>query len=176
MLQLRQKYSKHRILFSKAKYFDAFRNVTVNPGFGQTFGYVWGDFGVFDSRVPFAWRRSPGYWGLFSAAAGCAHCRQNIVNEVVLDEGEMIMSHVPVTDRREVGEPTPAPAAAKIRSPNGGEQCGSRFVAANVDDYIEQRVQHDSVDFNALDGSISLACDHVRFFAIGLEEETPIVA
>lgn len=58
------------------------------------------------------------------------------------------MPSVPVTDRREVGEPAHVRAAAKFRSATGGEKHDNRFVAAYVDDYIEQRVQHDIVDFH----------------------------
>ena len=49
-------------------------------------------------------------------------------------------------------------------------------MAAELDDYIQIRVQHGSEDRPALDSTDSPASDHLRLLGPGLEGETSILA
>lgn len=113
-VQLRQKCQKHRIVLSQADVFETIHNVRVNPEFAQILlsqadvfeavRNVWseprvrimfrarvGRFVVVDLRLTFGWRRSPGYCGACSVAAEHAHCKTNIADAIVLEEGRRRM-------------------------------------------------------------------------------------
>ena len=119
--------------------------------------------------------RSPGFWGVMSAAAEHAHCNTTITTAQLLDEGIDMMAHVKIVDRWEEGKPTTVSDDAKIRAHRGGGMFEPFFATVYVDVSLLMRVQHSDHDTTALTASASLASDHVRLFGPGETGATPIL-
>ena len=144
----------------------------------QKICYMVDDVLVADFRPTFGWAGSPGHWGVMSEAA--AHSYRNITVESaeILFEGKTMMSHVKITELREIGRPSEVPPSVRVKNkdvPRGGPH-EPFFATVYVDDFIMARVQADPTDQSALVASASLASDHVRLFGPGEAGATLILA
>ena len=98
---------------------DAFRNVRVGSIKTQSFCYTVGYLVVIDFRLTFERSRSPGLWGVTSAAVEHVHCNTTLNSTQLLDEGKEVIAHVNVVDLREEGKPEQIPPDAKRRVHSG---------------------------------------------------------
>ena len=111
---LRVKYPDKRLLIPNADVSDAFRNVRMAPDQAQTLCIVLGDVLVADVRLTLGWAGSPGFWGFKSSVAEHGRCETLLTDAVVLLEGAAMMSHVRITQTREVGKSTQVPREAGV--------------------------------------------------------------
>ena len=113
-----------------------------------------------------------------SEAAAHSHRNTTVESAEILPEGKVIMSHVKITEPREIGRPRQVPPCVRVKNKDvarGGPH-EPFFVTVYVDDFIMAREQADLTDQPALVASASLASDHIRLFGPGEADATPLLA
>ena len=79
---------------------DAFWKMRVDPNKAHNVGCTVGDLVVVGFRLMFRWSRSPGFWGVMSAAVAHAHCNATTDSAQLLEERKQTMAHVKAMGRR----------------------------------------------------------------------------
>ena len=142
ILYLRRRFEpRASIVFSKMDVTEAFRQVSVQWAGAPVFGYAFRELVVADRRLQFGWRRSPGFFCLFSAALEHAHRHTTYDDAVVMEQGRTATEHVSVTPPRANDRPAPLPPGCRV--PRGREGGGEDplFVLYYVDDGVLVEVQ-----------------------------------
>ena len=96
---------------------------------------------VADRRLQFGWRRSPGFFCLFSAALEHDHRHTSYDDAVVMEEGRTATEHVSVTPPKAPERPDSLPPGCWVPRGRGGGRRSSFFVLYYVDDGILVEVQ-----------------------------------
>ena len=167
LVTLRKKLSENRILMSKVDLSDAFRNVRVDLDKAHNFCYTVRELVEIDFCLTFGWSRSPGFWGVMSAAAAHVHCNTTIDTAQLLGEGKNMMAHVRWWSVGKTESQHRYRRTQKSELTVGGGEFDPFFTAEYVDGYLQVRIQHSDDDATASIASASLGSNHVRLFGPG---------
>ena len=168
ILYMRRRFGpRARIVLSKIDVTEEFRQVSVQWAGAPVFEYAFRELVVADRRLQFGWRKSPGFFCLFSAALEHAHRHTSYDDAAVMEQGRTVTEHVSVTPSRATDRPAPLrPGCPVPRGRGGGRRSPPFFVLYDVDDGILMKVKRwpDGRRYRRL--SASLASDHYRLFGV----------